>query len=282
MSPPFVAWLAWPIAWADPHVALFFWTLVSTLSIAASGWLLRERWPALLIAAVPFWYGLVLGQVGGLALLLVVLCLQLIQTRPQVAGLALAVAFQVKPNLVLIIPLFLLLSRAWPALATFAAASLAFLALYVLMLGLGFPSRYLSLLHSVSPEALANPLAPLVLPALIVAWRKRDVRWAVGAGVLFSLTVLSYQHPQDQAMLVVPFVALTPAVGRVTALCRGAAMSALIFVCTIGIYLAPAFALIALLWRVSPAQLMEVSGPVLGPAASPAGSTTLSPRSAPG
>jgi hypothetical protein len=93
---------------------------------------------ALLVAAAFPGAALVLvsGQNGLLTAALAALGLALLPRRPVVAGICLGI-LSVKPHLAVLIPLALLCSRSWRALAAFAVCAVSMLALSVLLFGTG-------------------------------------------------------------------------------------------------------------------------------------------------
>lgn len=198
VSPPLVAFMAWPFAAAGPAAGAL-WLLVSVAAVIATLCLLRPGW-SLAVVCVPLVWSLWLGQVAAFALLGLALALRWKQ-RPIWAGVALAVAFQIKPNLMLLLPLVLLGARQWRLLMAFAATSAAFAAAYLLILGPHFPGAYLHLLSSVSPNLPALAVLAIAAAAVLVGRRGRE---PIGQGVMLTLLSAAYIHPQDLALVAIP------------------------------------------------------------------------------
>lgn len=128
-APTMLLWIA-PLAIIPLWLAFVLWVSAS----AAALWFacrrhLDAKQAALVVFSPPLINGLATGQVSAL---LAALLLWSCSTRDRLsAGIALGVIASVKPQLVIMAPLFLLLRRDWQAVA---AAALAFLVVVILAL----------------------------------------------------------------------------------------------------------------------------------------------------
>ena len=159
VSPPFVTFLYAPLAALSYTAAALVWTMVSLILLAASIALL---WP-LLPRLHPFGFATVLlvvaswwptaelfldGQETALILLAYAGGLRLLLARRDVAAGAVLSISLVKPQLVLLVPLFLLIERRGRALATFSAVGMVLVAVSVVLVSPAGARDYVALLSS--------------------------------------------------------------------------------------------------------------------------------------
>lgn len=229
VSPPPAAWMVVPLAWLPISTGFLIWTLISLAAFVAAAWLVSPGplfvRATLLLVSLALWpvhYEFWLGQWTAATLaVLAASWWYLDRRRWMPAGVALALAFCLKPQDCLLVPVALLISGRWRPVAAFAvtgsligvlaAASLgpAGIASWLSDLGLvrtdplNAPVTY-SLIFGRGPIATGVELA-LGLAALGLAWYRRDrldVVFALGvAGTIASAT---YLHEDDIAMLVLP------------------------------------------------------------------------------
>lgn len=235
---PLVAWVVWPLTWL-PH----FWQWVAwdgiSLSAAVAASLLavernRRLWLLALLASIPLTMLLLVGQMTGLVVLAVAGAFWLLRRQNYVlAGVLLAVAIQLKPTTLALVPFALLVTRQWRVLGGLLIGSLAALAAYMATVGLDFPLVYWNSVHfvgtGVASLGAALPMfgpplgygdrLPVVLLAGWVLWRERDPIYAIGVGALASMLFTPYGQGYDLLVLFVVGWALQHRFGgRVAAL----------------------------------------------------------------
>jgi hypothetical protein len=227
ISPPLLAWLFVPLVAFPEPVAYVIWTLVS---LAALIWTWHVAAPyrglaklSLLLLALALWpvmqafyYGQpaipILGLVAGAWWLMR-------KDRPVLAGIALALATALKPQVVIVLPVALFVSGRWRAVAGWIAGGAVLALLSAIALGPAGLAGYfeaLKLVESDTGHAYFTPaylfgfgwltLAILALQGIAcvaVAIRRRDDLDIVFAvGLLGSLMVSFHLHQTDYSNLV--------------------------------------------------------------------------------
>lgn len=132
-APTMLIWLA-PLVWMPLWPAFFFWGAVSTILLFRTCRTHLTKNEALLVlASPPFILGLLAGQVSAA---LTALLLWAMGTGSRfAAGIALGVIASIKPQLILIAPLFLLFRHDWRALIGSACTFLVLAGLSVTLFG---------------------------------------------------------------------------------------------------------------------------------------------------
>jgi glycosyl transferase family 87 len=227
ISPPPLAWLFVPLVAFPEPVAYVIWTLVS---LAALVWAWHIAAPyrglakvSLLLLALALWpvmQAFYYGQPAVPILGLVALAWWLMRRdRPIAAGVAIAVATALKPQVVIMIPVALLVTGRWRAVAGWVGACAVLVLLSALALGSAGLASYLEALrlvqsdtgHAYFTPAYLFGLSPVTYAILIVqgaaciavAIRRRDDLDVVFAlGLLGSLMVSIHLHQMDYSNLV--------------------------------------------------------------------------------
>ena len=227
ISPPLLAWLFAPLTALPEPVAYAVW---AALSLAALLWMWHISAPysglarvAMLLLALALWPALdafYRGQPIPILVALVAGAWWLAdRNRPLAAGVALAFATALKPQVVYLVPLALLISRRYRVVLGWAAACAVLAIAIVVSLGQsGVQSwwqtfqlvetngehAYFTLAYLFGFGALTySLLAILGIAALAVVWRRRhDLEIVFAAGLLGSLAVSVHLHLYDYSTLV--------------------------------------------------------------------------------
>ncbi|HEY8952777.1 MAG TPA: glycosyltransferase family 87 protein [Candidatus Dormibacteraeota bacterium] len=227
ISPPLLAWLFAPLTALPEPVAYALW---AALSLGALVWMWYIAAPyaglakvTLLLVALALWPVLdafYRGQPVVVLLALVAASWWLTaHDRPLAAGIALAVATALKPQVVYLVPLALLVGGRYRVVLGWIAACAVLAIAFVVSLGQsGLQSwwqtfqlvesnrehAYFTLAYLFGFGLLAySLLATLGAAALAVAWtRRNDVDVVFAAGLLGSLAVSVHLHLYDYATLV--------------------------------------------------------------------------------
>jgi hypothetical protein len=227
VSPPLLAWLFAPFTVVPEPAAYALW---AALSLGALLWMWHISAPysglakvALLLGALALWPVLdafYRGQPVIILLALVAWSWWLAERdRHLAAGVALAVATALKPQVVYLVPLALLVSGRYRIVLGWAATGIVFAAVFALSLGQsGLQSwwqtfqlvetngehAYFTLAYVFGFGWLTYSLLALQgIAALAIAWRqRRDLAMVFSAGLLGSLMVSVHLHLYDYAVLV--------------------------------------------------------------------------------
>ena len=227
ISPPLLAWLFAPLTALPEPVAYAVW---AALSLAALLWMWHIAAPysglarvAMLLLALALWPALdafYRGQPIPILVALVAGAWWLAdRNRPLAAGVALAFATALKPQVVYLVPLALLISGRYRVVLGWAAACAVLAIAIVVSLGQsGVQSwwqtfqlvetngehAYFTLAYLFGFGALTySLLAILGIAALAVVWRRRhDLEIVFAAGLLGSLAVSVHLHLYDYSTLV--------------------------------------------------------------------------------
>jgi hypothetical protein len=123
--PPLLLFFTYPLGLIDYSTAFVVWMIVTLLFYLAVVYLIIPRSTAVIAALTPFplIFNVLLGHNGFLTAGLVGLSLLLVERRPRLSGMFLAL-LAYKPQFGILYPLGLLASRSWPTLTSAAAGSL--------------------------------------------------------------------------------------------------------------------------------------------------------------
>lgn len=227
ISPPLLAWLFAPLTAVSEPVAYALWAalslaaLVSTWRIAAPHTGLAKF--ALLLLALALWPVLDAFYRGQPVLVLLALVAAswwlTSNDRPWAAGIALAFATALKPQVVYLVPVALLVSGRYRVVLGWAAACVVLAVAFIVSLGQSGLQTWwqtVQLVESNGEHAYFTLaylfgfgivtyvlLAIFGIAALAVAWKRRaDVDMVFAAGLLGSLAVSVHLHLYDYSTLV--------------------------------------------------------------------------------
>ena len=228
ISPPPTAWMLAPLAGQPPATSYLAWTVISLVAFVAAAWLLLPGgWLArvtLLLVSLGLWpvhYGFWNGQTVAATMALLALSYWLLERdRWALSGVAIALAFCLKPQDALLLPLALLLSGRWRPVAAFAVAGAVVAATWATSLGPTGIASWLNDLSIVRANPYNSPLTysfivgrnaaatglelALALIALALVWYRRDrLDIVFSLGLVGTTMSASYQHEFDVAILVV-------------------------------------------------------------------------------
>ena len=227
LNPPPLAWLFAPLTAFSEPVAYVIWTLVSLAALVAAWWLAAPfagvARLAMLLLAVALWPVMLVfyfGQPNMLVLALLAGTYWLLRRdRPYAAGAALAVATALKPQVVAIVPLALLVSGRYRAVAGWAAVCAALAVLTVISLqGAGLAGWWRAL-QAGQGEATHTEYTlahffgfGLVTYALwaieggaaiaVAWWRRSQIELVIAAAILGTTAVAFHFHELDYSVLV--------------------------------------------------------------------------------
>ena len=140
--PPTYLFFTYPLG-LMPYVAAFAaWTIVTLLLYLAAIYLIVPRPIAILVALSPFpvFFNFFLGQNGFLLAGLIGLSLALMERRPQLSGVLFGL-LTVKPQLGIVFPFALLVSRKWRVVISAVAMSVVLIIASAVIFGYqGWPS----------------------------------------------------------------------------------------------------------------------------------------------
>jgi hypothetical protein len=227
INPPLLAWLWTPLVVFPEPVAYLIWTLLS-LGALVWAWYLAAPFDgvakvALLLAGLALWpvmEAFYFGQPTMFVLALVATAWWLMRRDHMIwAGIALAFATTLKPQVVIMIPACLLVAGQVRSLVAYAASGAVIAAVSALSLGPSGLNEFWQTLKWVQTDAghsfftvaylfgMGSPLTYAVLAVsgiacLFVAWRRRDDLDVVFAtGLLGSLMVSFHLHQPDYSNL---------------------------------------------------------------------------------
>jgi hypothetical protein len=221
---PVVAWSAASFAILPAAARFPIWVALLLIAAYAAWRILKPArgmadglWLLGLIASFPFVYSIALGQLSPAILLLLALFVSWLgRQKPIAAGLALAIALQLKPTVAFMCVPCLLAAGQWRALGACLAVSSLFAISYLVVLGPQFPLFYAHTVAIYSQGTvgaaipfLINPLVgyalrlPLAAAVLAVAYRWDDRQGVAAAGITGSFVVTPYAEPYDLLALFV-------------------------------------------------------------------------------
>jgi len=228
VTPPPLAWLLAPFTLFSIPTGFLLWTLFSVAALVAAWWLVSPgkglARVTLLLVALSLWpmhYMFWLGQTTAISIALLALTWWLLEReRWAPAGVVMAVALFIKPQLLLLLPVALLVSGRWRPALFCALAGGILAAVSVVSLGQGGINSYLASvdytkgnpIHSVLTFAwfgrgpAATGLEVIAgAAALLLAWYRRDRMDLVFAlGIVGSTASAFYLHEYDAAVFVLP------------------------------------------------------------------------------
>jgi alpha-1,2-mannosyltransferase len=224
LSTPPVALLVAPLAALPYGAAYYAWAVLNLAALAgALAWSTRyrgaARWLAVAAAFVPWWvlHAVHVGQVAPLIAAAVLVAWRLLRDDHDVAaGLVLA-ALALKPNTALLVPVALLMTARYRALASWLGASAVLALVSIAIIGPSGVAAYASSLVSVPANALrgaaqltvmtafhlspeAGMVARVAILAVVLAamYRLRhEVGMTLAVAAAGSLLVITYLHGSD-------------------------------------------------------------------------------------
>lgn len=196
VNPPYVAFLATPLAYLSPEVGFLLWDVLQLGLLILSLWLLRSLLPPhyryLLwlgaFAFLPVYQTLDQAQISPTLFAGITLfwhCLR--QGKQWKAGLAIALLL-LKPQLLPLFLLYLLYRRYWASLVSFTLATILVYLIAAITSGWLWPGSYLSLLDWLGN----NPGHYGSVPELMFTWRGLLARFNIATSFpLLLLTMLT-------------------------------------------------------------------------------------------
>ncbi len=227
ISPPLFAWVLMPYALFPLPVAYLLWTLTSLACFVAAWYLVAPyrglAKATLLLLGLTVWpvmdslyWGQPTLEIVGLVALAWWLCKR---DRQVAAGVALALAIGLKPNIVLLVPAALLVAGRYRLVVACVVASAVIAAVEVATLGVSGTETWLSAFRYAQADpghsffTMATLLGPGVLTyaveallgvlALVLAYRRRRELDMVFAAALIGAVVSAFHfHQPDYSLLV--------------------------------------------------------------------------------
>ncbi len=227
VNPPLVAWLALPLAALPYPAAYVVWCAAMATALAASFLILTPpgrsaRWLAALVclAFFPTVLAVISGQVTGLAVLGLALTWHLSRKGSDGwAGVALALAFALKPNILLLVPAAYLLAGRWRLLSGFLLAGLVLAAAAFVAIGTsGLVAWYMAEglmqgqainhIFTLTDIFAAEPARRLQIAAGLVAalavWRRRgEISTPLIVGLVATVATAEHLNAHDLVVLLV-------------------------------------------------------------------------------
>jgi hypothetical protein len=227
VHPPLVAWLFAPLTAFSEPIAYLLWTLVSLAGLVFA-WQVAAPYAgvakaSLLLLAIGLW-PLVSAFYYGQPITLVIACITgawwlVNHDRPLAAGVALALATAIKPQVMWMLPVAILASGRVRVIAGWVGGCVVMATLFAIALGANGISAWLNALqqnqsdpaHAVNTLIHFFGLGPLTaalwailgVSALAVAYRqKRDVDMVFTAGLVGTALVTFHFHELDYSVLV--------------------------------------------------------------------------------
>jgi hypothetical protein len=229
--PPPMGWFVAPFALLPFPTAYALWNLLLAVSLvtawrlaASGGWRIRLGHLALALALPVIGHGLLLGQVVFVVAAVIAGVAWLMAKDRQILAGLLLTAIALKPQLAFLVPFALLATGRIKVFAAWVAGSMALLALAFMTLGAEGLQEYATrILHSADTVSSLYVPVGLTLPGLLgggisahaaqvaivalvlfTAWHRREGQggtFAITAGVVGSLLVTPFIHPQDLAVV---------------------------------------------------------------------------------
>src|SRR5712692_2564300 len=227
INPPVFAWIIAPLTALPLPAAYLVWTVVSLAALVLAWYLVapysglaRKSLLLLALTVWPVYESFYWGQPSLEVLALVAVAWWLsTRDRPVAAGIALALAVAIKPNIVVLVPLALLVSGRYRLFATWAISSAVLGVLELAVLGQSGAAVWWSAIQYVQADAghsfftMARifgrgPVtygveALLALLALAIAYRRRkELDMVFAAGLIGSVASAFHLHQPDYSLLV--------------------------------------------------------------------------------
>ncbi|HKC19891.1 MAG TPA: glycosyltransferase family 87 protein, partial [Candidatus Dormibacteraeota bacterium] len=228
VTPPPLAWLHVPFTLLSVPAGFAAWTVFITALLIGAWWLVcpghgLARATLLLVAFAlwPMYYAFTIGQTVTLTLFCLAICWRSLEReRWAAAGAALAIAFVVKPQLILLLPATLLVSGRWRPVIYFALTAGALGVISLASLGAHGIATYESSVSYTSTNvfhgiltyawfgrgAVATSLeVSLGLIALGVArFRRERLDVVFALGIVGSTASAFYLHEYDMPVFLLP------------------------------------------------------------------------------
>jgi hypothetical protein len=147
VRPPIYATLLTPLGWVNPRQAFIVWQIVNLAALAVAAWLFWPSFwtPLIAVCCPPILASFKQGQDMPLFLLALAVAAKLMHKRPVLAGMVLAL-LGLKVHLLLLIPVFFVMKRAWRMAAGFLAGGALLLAGCFALYGRIWPSLYFGII----------------------------------------------------------------------------------------------------------------------------------------
>ena len=207
--PPTYLFFTYPLG-LMPYVAAFAaWTVVTLLLYLAAIYLIVLRPIAILVALSPFpvFFNFFLGQNGFVLAGLMGLSLALMERRPQLSGVLLGL-LTFKPQIGILFPFALLVSRKWRVVVSAAATSVVLILTSIVVFGYqGWPSFIHALVDrgpNLSPVSQETMRLESVYGFLWLAGVSPHVAWAIQlivAGVVAAVVCWVWARPFSHSLL---------------------------------------------------------------------------------
>jgi alpha-1,2-mannosyltransferase len=214
--PPHLLLLTWPLGFLDYIPAYVVWCvggMALYLWAASDGFRRRDRLPMLAVApAVAI--NVFTGQIGFITATLISSALKQLDRRPVVAGICFGL-LTVKPQLGILVPLMLILTRRWITFAAAAGTVAAMAALAACLFGSNVWSEYFRVVLPVQQDILVNGggLAPAMMPTVFmnarVAHLPIPVAWALQAvmsAAAVAAVCWTFWRRRDETLSIALFV----------------------------------------------------------------------------
>jgi len=224
LSTPAVALLVTPLAAVPYSAAYLAWAAVSVAALAgALAWSTNyrgaARWLAVAAAFVPWWviHAVSLGQVAPVIAAAVLVAWRLLREDHDIAAGLVLGALALKPNTALLVPVALLVTARFRALAAWLGATAVIALVSVALIGSAGVMAYANALTHVPAGALRgasqltlmtafslSPVAGIVARVAILGvvlatmYRlRREAGMALAVGAAGSLLIIGYLHASD-------------------------------------------------------------------------------------
>jgi hypothetical protein len=187
--PPLLLFFTYPLG-LMPYVAAFAaWTMVTLLLYLVAIYLIVPRPIAILAALSPFavFFNFVLGQNGFLLAGLMGLSLALMERRPQLSGILLGL-LTFKPQIGILFPFALLVSRKWRVIVSATATSVVLIVTSMVVFGYqGWPS----FIHALADRGPSlGPRLTSVYGFLWLVGISPSIAWAIQLAVAGAVTAV--------------------------------------------------------------------------------------------
>jgi len=193
--PPTYLFFIFPLGWMSYAAAFAAWTVVTLLVYLVAIYLIVPRPTAILIALSPFpvFFNFFLGQNGFLLAGLMGLCLILMERRPQLSGVLLGL-LTFKPQIGILFPLALAVSRKWRVMVSAMATSAVLIVASMVFFGYqGWPSFTHTLVDrgpNLNPISQASMRLESVYGFLWLAGINSSISWAIQLGVAAAVAIV--------------------------------------------------------------------------------------------